>query len=100
MKHPTGTRFSAQSTKVMEIRTESKKGPVVTGIDPVLAEIHKRLQAHPKEWLKTLAQNPGALGDLEQQIHRAFAQMADQVVASLLAQATVDAAFAADAKKK
>ena len=38
---------------------ESKKGTVVSGIDPVLAEIQQRLQAHPKEWLKALQQNPG-----------------------------------------
>jgi hypothetical protein len=84
----------------MEIRMESKKGTVVTGIDPVLAEIRQGLQAHPKEWLKTLEQNPGAFVNLEQEIHRSFAQMADRVVAGLLAQATADAAFADTAKKK
>jgi len=84
----------------MEVRMESKKGVVVTGINPVLADIQQRLQAHPKEWLKTLEQNPGALANLEQEIHREFAQMADRVVASLLAQATADSAFADTAKKK
>ena len=84
----------------MEIRRESKKGTVVSGIDPVLAEIQQRLQAHPKEWLRTLAQNPGGLADLEQEIHRSFVQMADRVVAGLLAQVTADSAFADTAKKK
>ncbi len=84
----------------MEIRMESNQGTVVTGIDPVLAEIQQRLQAHPQEWLKTLEQNPGSLANLEQEIHRAFAQMADRVVAGLLAQATADSAFADRAKKK
>lgn len=84
----------------MEVRMESKKGAVVSGIDPVLAEIQKRLQAHPKEWLKALEQNPGGFANLEQEIHLTFSQMADRVVAGLLAQATADSAFADAAKKK
>jgi hypothetical protein len=84
----------------MEVRVESKKGQVVNGIDPVLAEIQQRLQADPQIWLKALARNPGGLANLEQEIHRAFAQMADRVVAGLLAQATADSAFADAAKKK
>jgi len=84
----------------MEVRMESKNGTVVNGIDPVLAEIQQRLKAHPKEWLKALEQDPGGLADLEQEIHRIFAQMADRVVAGLLAQATADSAFADTAKKK
>jgi hypothetical protein len=84
----------------MEVRMDSKKGPVVYGIDPVLAEIEERLKAHPKQWLKALAQNPGGLANLEQEIHRAFAQMADRVVAGLLAQTTADSTFADSAKKK
>ena len=84
----------------MEVRMESKTGTVVNGIDPVLAEIQKRLQAQPKIWLKTLEQNPGGLANLEQEIHHNFAQMADRVVAGLLAQTTADSAFADAAKKK
>jgi hypothetical protein len=84
----------------MEVRMESKKGAVLSGIDPVLAEIQQRLQAQPKEWLNALAKNPAGLANLEQEIHRSFAQMADRVVAGLLAQATADSAFADNAKKK
>ena len=84
----------------MEVRMDSKKGPVINGIDPVLAEIQERLKAHPKQWLKVLAQNPGGLANLEQEIHRTFAQMADRVVAGLLAETTADPIFADSAKKK
>ena len=84
----------------MEVRMESKKGSVVTGIDPVLAQIQQRLQARPKEWLVALQQDPGKFVDLEKEVHRAFAQMADQVVAGLLAEATADSDFAQAAKKK
>jgi hypothetical protein len=84
----------------MEVRMESKNGKLVSGIDPVLAEIQQRLRADPKEWLKALEQNPGGLANLEQEIHRAFSQMADRVVAGLLAQATADSSFADAAQKK
>jgi hypothetical protein len=84
----------------MEVRMDSKNGTVVSGIDPVLAEIQQRLRAHPKEWLKALAQNPSGFANLEQEIHRAFAQMADRVVAGLLAQTTADSTFAEAAEKK
>ena len=83
----------------MEIRMEGKKGPVLTGIDPVLTEIQQRLRGQPKEWLKALEQNPGGLANLEQEIHRVFAQMADRVVAGLLAETTADSSFADTAKK-
>lgn len=84
----------------MEVRLESTNGPVVRGLDPVLAEIQQRLQADPKAWLKALERNPGGLANLEQEIHRAFSQMADRVVAGLLAQTTADATFADAAQKK
>ena len=84
----------------MEVRVDSQKGNHISGIEAVLAEIRERLQSHPKEWLKALAQDPGNLANVEQEVHRAFAQMADRVVAGLLAQATADPAFADAAKKK
>ena len=70
------------------------------GINPVLAEIEKRLQRHPQEWLRILEQNPAGFGDLEKTVHHAFQQMADQLVAGLLAQAAKGDDFADNAKKK
>jgi hypothetical protein len=84
----------------MEVRMESNKGNIVIGIGPVLTEIQQRLQARPKEWLKALQQNPGKFTDLEKEVHGVFAQMADQVVAGLVAETTADSEFAAAAKKK
>ena len=84
----------------MEVRMESKKGTVLTGIDPVLAQIQQRLQARPKVWLVALQQDPGKFADVEKEVHRAFAQMADQVVAGLLAEATAEPDFAQAAQKK
>jgi hypothetical protein len=84
----------------MEVRRESKQGAAVSGIDPVLTEIQKRLQSHPREWLQTLKDNPASFVDLEKTVHHAFQQMADQLVAGLLAQATQGDGFAQSAKKK
>ncbi len=71
---------------------ESKKGTALTGIDPVVGEIQQRLQTHPKD--------PGRLAHLEQEIQRAFAQMAARVMAELLAQSTAGPDFSAAAKTK
>lgn len=84
----------------MEVRMEFKKAAVVTGIDPVLCQIQERLRARPKEWLAALQNEPDKFVDVEKDVHRAFAQMADQVVAGLLAEATADPDFAKNAQKK
>ena len=89
-----------EEAKLMEVRVQSKKEAPLQGIDPVLAEIHKRLQSHPQEWLRSLQTNPAGFADLEKKVHQAFQQMADQVVAGLLAQATKGDDFADNAKKK
>jgi hypothetical protein len=84
----------------MEVRVQSKKGTVVKGIEPVLVEIQQRLQSHPQEWLHSLQKDPSGFGELEKKVHCAFQQMADQLVAGLLAQATQGDDFAENAKKK
>ena len=66
----------------------------------MLTAIQGRLDIEPQAWLKQLQADPGSFADLEKNVHRAFQQMADQVVAGLLAQATGPAAFAEAAKKK
>ncbi len=84
----------------MEVRMECKQGAAVIGIDPVLTEIHKRLQSHPRQWLQALREDPGSFVNLEKTVHDAFQQMADQLVAGLLAQATQGDDFVHNAKKK
>jgi len=84
----------------MEIRMDSHEGTKVRGIDTVLAEILRRLQGDPQKWLKVLKKNPAEFANLEQEIHREFARMADRMMAGLLAEATAPAAFTDDAKKK
>jgi hypothetical protein len=84
----------------MEIRVQNNKAEPLQGIDPVLVEIHKRLRSQPHQWLQSLQKNPAGFTDLEKRVHHAFQQMADQLVAGLLAQATRADDFADNAKKK
>ena len=59
------------------------------GIDPVLAEIQEHLQNHPYKWLTRLQSNPAELAKLDAEIHQAFANLADKMVAGLKVAAAV-----------
>ena len=84
----------------MKIRMGSKQGDVLKGVEQARREIQRRLEQHPEQWLRMLQEDPGQFADLEQAVHRVFAQMADQMVAGLLAQATQAADFTEAAQKK
>jgi hypothetical protein len=96
---PGWNRLLRKEGAIMEIRMARNKA-ALSGIGSALIEIQQRLQSHPEEWLEALENNPAGFADLEKEIHRAFAQMADRVVAGLLAQATKRSEFADAAKKK
>ena len=97
-----GFGFSAWMGGIMEVRLESKKATPLSGIEPVLTSIEQRLHREPQAWLTQLQSRPASFTDLERDVHRTFQQMADQVIAGLLAEATARAEFAdaADAAKK
>jgi hypothetical protein len=84
----------------MRFRTDSKTGSAVP--DPVVAleRIQQQLADQQKSWAAQLARDPAVFAQLETQIHQAFGQLADQLVASLLAQAAGQPALAETAKKK
>ena len=84
----------------MEVRVENKDGTPLQGVKPVVAEIQKRLQNDPQKWLQALRDDPTGFADLEVTVHHTFQQMADQLVAGLLAQATRGDDFAQTSKKK
>ena len=84
----------------MEVRVQGKSGPVVKNVGEVLGQVQQQLQDQQRQWVAQLRDNPGKFVDLEAQIHRTFQDLADQVVAGVLAQATAPDDFAQDAKKK
>jgi len=84
----------------MRIRSDSQAGPDVPTPDKAVQQIHSRLQAQQALWAEQLARDPAAFALLEAQVHQAFGQLADRLVASLLAGAAQQQALAQAAKKK
>jgi hypothetical protein len=84
----------------MRFRLASKTGPAVPTPDQALEQIHTQLASQQVLWAEQLACDPTAFAQLEPQIHLAFGQLADQLVASLLAHAAGQPALHEAAQKK
>jgi hypothetical protein len=84
----------------MEVRVQGKCGPVVKNVDDVLRQVQQQLQDQQGQWVAQLRDQPAKFADLEAHIHRTFQDLADQVMAGVLAQATTADEFAQDAQKK
>lgn len=84
----------------MEVRLQGKAGPVVKNLDEVLRQVQQRLQDQQGQWIAQLRNQPAKFADLEAEVHRTFQDLADRVVAGVLAEVTAADDFAQDAKKK
>jgi hypothetical protein len=84
----------------MEIRIDSKEGAPVPSPTQVVASLAQQLLVDQQKWLRQLTQDPGRLADLEVAVHGTFQQMADHLVASLLAAATQQSPALEAGKKK
>ena len=84
----------------MEVRVQGKCGPVVKNVDDVLRQVQQQLRDQQVQWVTRLRDQPAKFADLEAHIHRTFQDLADQVVAGVLAQVTAADDFAQGAKKK
>jgi hypothetical protein len=73
----------------MEIRCQSKTGALVPPLAEIPAEVSQQLDAVKQQWLDQLNRDPASFARLEVEIHDHFRHLADQVTASLLAQATI-----------
>ncbi len=67
----------------MEVRMRSNARP--TTLAQQLAAVNQRLAQQQPQWLKLLRDDPSRFGEIEVVVHHAFHDMADQVVAGLLA---------------
>jgi hypothetical protein len=83
----------------MEIRTQSKTGPVVPSLADLPAELVPQLDAVKQQWLDRLNRDPASFARLEVEIHDHFRRLADQMTASLLAEATISNDQAQPGKK-
>ena len=84
----------------MLFRIGSKAGAAVPPAQQTLQDIHSQLRQHQQRWAEKLAEDPAAFAALEQEIHLRFGQLADQLVASLLAGVAPQATLQQAAKKK
>ena len=85
----------------MEVRTsKDKNAPVVSSPPEVVEQLAEQLRLKQQQWLERLTQQPQAFADLEATVHLAFDQLADQLVASLLAKATQQSAALEHQKKE
>jgi len=71
----------------MEIRTQSKTGPVVASLDDITAELSRQTDSLKRQWRDRLAHDPSSFARLEVEIHDHFRHLADQMTATLLADA-------------
>ena len=72
----------------MEIRTQSKTGPVVASLDDITAKLSRQTDSLKQQWRDQLAHDPSSFARLEVEIHDHFRHLADQMTATLLADAT------------
>jgi hypothetical protein len=73
----------------MEIHSQSKTGPLVPPLAEIPAKLIQQLDAVRQQWLDQLNRDPASFARLELEIHDHFRRLADQVTASLLAEATI-----------
>ena len=84
----------------MEVRSKSQAGPQVPSPSQLVDGLATQLRAQQQTWLRQLTEEPSRFADLEVTVHQTFQQLADQLVASLLAQATQQSPALQAAQKK
>src|SRR3954462_412170 len=72
----------------MEIRTRSKTGAVVPSVGDIATKLSQQVDAMKQQWLVQLARDPASFARVEVEIHDHFRHLADQLTATLLAEAT------------
>jgi hypothetical protein len=82
----------------MDVRLNNHNGPVVA-LPQQLAAVAEQLQRDQAAWRERLHQDPTRFGEVEVTVHRFFQQLADQVVAGLLADVGRDPHLEDEAKK-
>ncbi len=83
----------------MEIRTQSKTGPVVPPLAQITATLSQQIDDMTPSLLDRLNHDPASFAQIEVEIHDRFRHLADQMTASLLATATIAVARAEPTKK-
>ena len=72
----------------MEIRNQSKTGPLVPPLAELAATLGHQIDDMKQGLLDRLNRDPASFAQIEVEIHDRFRRLADQMTASLLAEAT------------
>jgi hypothetical protein len=83
----------------MEIRNESKTGPVVPPLAELTATLSRQIDGMKQQLLDRLNHDPASFAQIEVEIHDRFRRLADQMTATLLAEATTAGDRAGPEKK-
>jgi hypothetical protein len=83
----------------MEIRNQSKTGPVVPPLADITATLGRQIDDMKQSLLDRLNRDPASFARIEIEIHDRFRRLADQMTASLLAETTIAADRAEPAQK-
>jgi hypothetical protein len=75
----------------MEIRDQSKTGPVVPPLTNITATLGRQIDDMKQSLLDRLNRDPASFARIEVEIHDRFRHLADQMTASLLAETTTAA---------
>jgi hypothetical protein len=84
---------------MMEIRNQSKTGPEVPPLAELTATLGHQIDDMKQGLLDRLNRDPASFARIEVEIHDRFRRLADQMTASLLAEATISGDRAAPEKK-
>ena len=83
----------------MEIRNQSKSGPGVPPLAEITTTLSHQIDDMKQRLLDRLNQDPASFAQIEVEIHDRFRRLADQMTASLLAEATIPGNRAGPEKK-
>jgi hypothetical protein len=72
----------------MQVHLHSKTGPLIPSGDDLLRSLREQTATLQAQWRDRLAHDPAGFARLEVEIQDHFRRLADQMTASLLAQAT------------
>jgi hypothetical protein len=72
----------------MEIRNQSQTGPVVPPLAEITTALSHQIDDMKQRLLDRLNRDPASFAQVEVEIHDRFRRLADQMTASLLAEAT------------
>lgn len=83
----------------MRVHTDAAAQSAVAPLATILADVDKQLKGLKKVWSQRLEENPASFGTVEVEVHQTMQQVADQIVAGLLAHVGQQASLEEDCKK-